>query len=442
MTARAIFFSRLRGACPGLSTPMPTGDGLLVRMLPIGTIALEDFGTLCVAAREHGNGVIEITARGSIQVRGLSAESAPRFADAIATLNIAAADGIRVLSNALAGLDCEEVFNADTLAADLRCALAQASLGTRLAPKVSVVIDGGGALTLDGLAADVRLRAEQANGQIALRIGIGGDGTNSVPLGIVRPADGVEAAVRMLDVIAQHGRDARARNILATEGPDVFRAALADLVPTPARPRAGGDREIASRLRESTQKVEAIGTHRLRDGSLACGIGLAFGHADATAMENLADAAKAAGASGIRTAPGRVLIIVGLARHTVPSFVAAAERLGFIDRADDPRRRVIACAGAPVCTFAHIATRTMAPGIAATAAPFLDAAFTIHLSGCTKGCAHPAPAALAVVGTAEGCALVADGSARDVPLTVVATDELAAAITRYAREAIREHRHV
>ena len=48
---------------------MPTGDGLLVRMLPIGTIALEDFGTLCVAAREHGNGVIEITARGSIQVR-------------------------------------------------------------------------------------------------------------------------------------------------------------------------------------------------------------------------------------------------------------------------------------------------------------------------------------------------------------------------------------
>ena len=143
MTARAIFFSQLRGACPGLSAPLPTGDGLLVRMLPIGTIPLEDFGTLCGAAREHGNGVVEITTRGSVQIRGLSAESAPRFADAIAALNIAAADGIRVLSNVLAGLDPEEVFDAGALAADLRRALAQASLAARLAPKVSVVVDSG-----------------------------------------------------------------------------------------------------------------------------------------------------------------------------------------------------------------------------------------------------------------------------------------------------------
>ena len=28
-----------RGACPGLSAPMQTGDGLLVRMRPIGTMA-------------------------------------------------------------------------------------------------------------------------------------------------------------------------------------------------------------------------------------------------------------------------------------------------------------------------------------------------------------------------------------------------------------------
>ena len=75
-----------RGACPGLSVPMPTGDGLLVRLLPIGTIPLDAFTALCAAARSHGNGVIEITARGSIQVRGLTAASAPRFADTIATL--------------------------------------------------------------------------------------------------------------------------------------------------------------------------------------------------------------------------------------------------------------------------------------------------------------------------------------------------------------------
>ena len=58
-----------RGICPGLSQPLPTGDGLLVRLIPIGTIALDAFAALCAAARAHGNGIVEITARGNIQVR-------------------------------------------------------------------------------------------------------------------------------------------------------------------------------------------------------------------------------------------------------------------------------------------------------------------------------------------------------------------------------------
>ena len=97
MTARAIPGSQCRGACPGLSAPMLTGDGLLVRLLPIGAVPLAAFASLCAAAREHGNGIVEITARGSIQVRGLNAASAPRFADAVAALNITAADGIPCL---------------------------------------------------------------------------------------------------------------------------------------------------------------------------------------------------------------------------------------------------------------------------------------------------------------------------------------------------------
>src|SRR6201989_753700 len=89
-----------RGACPGLSTPMPTGDGLLVRLLPTGTIALDAFAALCDAAQAHGNGVIEITSRGSIQVRGLTPDSAPRFAAAVGAAEIAAGGGLPVLRNA------------------------------------------------------------------------------------------------------------------------------------------------------------------------------------------------------------------------------------------------------------------------------------------------------------------------------------------------------
>jgi len=440
---------------------MPTGDGLLVRLQPIGTIPLAAFVKLCAAARAHGNGVIEITARGSIQVRGLNAASAPRFAETVAALGIAAEDGIPVLSNALAGLDPEEILDAAALAADLRRALARGSLAARLAPKVSVVIDGGGALNLDEISADVRLRAESTKGGAALGVGVGGDGASAAQLGVVAPADGVEAAVRLLEVIAQRGRDVRARDVLAAEGMAVFQAALSSC---PASCRASTSyaqsetkdvdgRDIGERsdavLRTAMPghdgvgvRGDAIGLHRLRDGSLACGIGLAFGHIDAASLERLVEAAGAAGAIGIRTAAGRALMIIGLTHETEPSFVATAERLGFIVRADDARRHVAACAGAPICASALIAARGIAPVIAKTAAPHIDGSFTIHISGCAKGCAHPAPAALTILGTAEGCALIANGSTHGVPFAVVPPHELPAAIARHASALKHEAGHV
>jgi precorrin-3B synthase len=431
MTAPALTLPHRRGACPGLSTPMATGDGLLVRLLPIGTIALDAFAGLCAAARQHGNGIIEVTSRGSIQIRGLSAASASCFASDVAALGIAAADGIPVLTDPLTGLDAQDIIDAGALAADLRGALARNSLTQRLAAKVSVAIDGGGALNLDRIAADVRLRAEVLQNDIVVRIGVGGDHGTASDLGAVSPSDGIAAVTRLLEVLAQRGRGARARDVRAAEGIAVFRSAVADLLVVSAPPRLPGN-----------ERQEPIGLHRLRDATFACGMGLAFGHADAMALQRLNAAAKAAGAGGMRAAPGRALMIVGLTQQTASSIAAAAEALGFIVHADDPRRHVVACAGAPICASADIAARAIAPQIAAAAAPHLDSSFKIHISGCAKGCAHPAPAALTIVGTSSGCALIAKGATRDAPFKIVATNELPAAIAEIARGLKHEDDHV
>jgi precorrin-3B synthase len=430
MTAAALTSPQRRGACPGLSAPMMTGDGLLVRLLPIGTIALDTFAALCAAARQHGNSIIEVTSRGSIQIRGLSAVSAPRFATAIAALGIVAGDGIPVLTNPLAGLDAEDIIDAGAIAADLRLALARRSLAARLSAKVSVAIDGGGALSLYGVTADVRLRAEAVDGIAALCVSVGGDGRNAAHLGCVAGRDGVEVATRLLDDLAQRDRVARMRDVVAADGIGAFRSAVADLIihDGPAR--------------SESRFSDAIGLHRLRDGTFAYGIGLAFGHADATALQRLTAAAKAAGARGMRAAPGRALMIVGLAQQTASSIAAAAAALGFIVRADDPRRHVIACAGAPICASADIAARAIAPQIAAAAAPHLDGSFKIHISGCAKGCAHPTPAGLTVVGTSAGCMLISNGSTRDAPFATVATNELPAAVAEIARGLKHEENHV
>jgi precorrin-3B synthase len=332
------------------------------------------------------------------------------------------------------------------LAADLRRALGETSLPSTLAAKVSVVIDGGSALDLDEVAADVRLRAESFDGHVGLRISVGGDGASASSLGIVTLAHGVEAALRLLEVIARHGRDARARHVLASEGVAPFQSALANVLVTPARPRERGNPQRDSRLRGNERRTDPIGVHRLRSGSLACGIGLAFGHTDARSLEQLTEAAGGAGASGVRAAAGRALMIIGLREDTAPALVANAARLGFVVRADDPRRHIVACAGAPICSSAHLAARAIAALVAEVADTQLDAAFKIHISGCAKGCAHAGIAALTVVGSASGCALIADGSTHDAPFTTIATDQLPAAIARYAREAKgeakREKSHV
>lgn len=423
MTALASTVPRRRGACPGLSAPMPTGDGLLVRLQPIGTVSLAAFAALCAAARLHGNGVIEVTSRGNIQVRGLTGASAPRFAADVAALDIAAADGVPVHCNVLAGIGADEVFDAEALAAALRDALAQRSLAARLSPKVSVAVDGGGALNLARLAADVRLGAQPVNGEPTLRVAIGGDGDSAINLGTIDPAHGVEAVIRLLEVVARYGHPRRARDIIAAEGDPMFRAAVAGLLlPGPDSGRKG-----------ATER-DAIGNHPLRDGSVACGVGLAFGHADATMLERWAEVAKAAGAAGLRAAPGRALLAIGVVGAKINALAAAAEQLGFVTRAGDPRRHVIACAGAPICGSAYIAARAMAPEIAGRAE------FAVHVSGCAKGCAQAGPAALTVVGTAAGCALVANGTTRDAPFATVSVAGLPGAIAAFAKA--HEPRHV
>jgi precorrin-3B synthase len=243
--------------------------------------------------------------------------------------------------------------------------------------------------------------------------------------------------MRMLEAIARHGREARARDIIATDGIFAFRSAVGELAIS-ARSRQGGDQKPDTRLRG---KKSPLDPYRLGDGSFACGIGLAFGSAHASMLERLAEAAREAGAIGVRAAPGRALLAIGLAPAKLSLFTTAAEKLGFIVDAGDARRSVIACAGAPLCASGHIAARAMAPGIAELTAAHRDPSFTIHVSGCVKGCAHPGAAALTIVGTPGGCALIRNGSPRDAPFATAAAETLAPTIAAMIGAPLREAGH-
>ena len=282
-----------RGACPRLSEPMQTGDGLLARLVTAGPIPLDQFTRLCAAAREHGNGIIEISARGSLQVRGLTPLSAPLFAEDVTSLDIELCEGVPVIASPLTG-DSASLIDADALAARLRRAIAERNL--ILAPKVSVVVDAGGRLHLDSLTADIRLRAVKTATGSMLHIALAGDAASAIPLGLAKPDAAVEIVSDLLAAIAALGPDARAADLLRAPG-------IGDI-----RAMPGTRLEAASHL-PSRPRAEPIALHRLKNGACALGLGLAFGHIKADALIELMGIAKTNGALWVRPAPDRALLL-------------------------------------------------------------------------------------------------------------------------------------
>jgi precorrin-3B synthase len=379
-----------RGACPGLSAPMQTGDGLLVRLLPLAPIPLEAFIGLCEAARAHGNGIVEISARGSVQLRGLTPDSAPLFAAEIAALDIAISEGVPVIADPLPG-EPDLLVDSNALADALRKAIAARKFS--LAPKVSVIIDGGGRIDLDALFADIRLRAVPADGGPSFLLGLAGNAKSGVRLGLVRPAGAVDAVLDLLAEIAELGREARG----------------ADLLDGPAFPQQDDD------PLPSSPRVDPVGLHRIEDGALALGVGLAFSQAEELALAELAALAKSYCARWTRPAPGRALLLGPLEEADARTVRQGAKDLGFVVEPADPRRRIAACPGAPRCLHGLIAARALAAEIAKGVPLAPGEGIALHVSGCGKGCAHPRSAPLTVVGTEKGCGIVANGTARATP---------------------------
>jgi len=395
-----------RGACPGLSAPMETGDGLLVRLLPAAPIPLDALIGLCAAARAHGNGILEISARGSLQMRGLTPASAPLLAGEVTRLDLDISEGVPLIADPLPD-DPSALIDAGSIATALRRALGEQPL--RLAPKVSVVIDGGGSLDLDALFADIRLRAMATPDGPKLQLALAGDAASATPLGMIAQDQAVDAVLALLTLIAAQGPEARAADILGAQ------ASRSGNGTAPLRPRS-----------------DAIGRHALKDGSFAIGLGLAFGHARAETLVELARMAKTNGADWARPALGRALLLGPLTQANAMAATRGAEKLGLIVGAADPRRRIAACPGAPLCAYGLIAARALAEEIARQVPLPGKHGIALHVSGCAKGCAHPRPAALTVVGTERGCGMVRDGTARDAPSAYVDPADLVAEFRRIA----------
>ncbi len=362
----------IKGWCPGALRPMLSGDGLVVRVRPHGgRLEAKQAAGIADLAAHYGNGLIDVTSRANLQIRGVTDAAHLAVLDGLAQLGLLDSDPE---AESRRNIQVTPFWNTgdDTclLADELERVLADSALD--LPTKFGFAIDSGQGRVLAGASADIRIERDRAGGLLVRADGAG--------LGhSVTRGGAVEAALALAKWFvasggAKGGRGRMAAHIAAG-------ATLPDAL--------CGDAEPAAVVPEPHPGLYPQGAV----------VGVAFGQMPHSVLHHLAACAPA-----LRMTPWRMILAEGM--REMPGDA------DLITEADDPALRVIACSGAPRCREAHADTRALAAVLAPHIAP--DA--KLHVSGCAKGCAHSGSATITLVATRDGFDLIRGGSTRDAPV--------------------------
>jgi precorrin-3B synthase len=395
---------------------MQTGDGLLARLRPIGNaMQIQQLEALAAASSRYGNGIVEITARGSLQVRGLRPETVAPFESAVLEAGIRPEVGVSIETPPLAGLDPEELLDVRPLAESLRRRVAARQPAFDFAPKLAVTLDGGGRFHLGAVSADIKVTAFRMAGGLHFLLAVGGTAKTALPITICGLAEIEDAILAVLQALSSMGSKAR--------GKDLDQRTLASLV---------GSDLTAPDITISPSPLLGIRSPSGDSDAVLLGMAFPYCQMDAVGLTAFAKAAEGAGAVEIRLAPDHGLYVTGLTQQSAVELQHAAAGLGFLTRPDDPRRALALCAGARGCASGHFDTHRLADLVLAEAPALLDGSFTLHLSGCPKGCAHPASSLVALAGAPSGYGLVVNGTASATPTAYLDDTGIKTALKRLA----------
>lgn len=354
----------VKGWCPGALRPMVSGDGLVVRIRPhLARISGADLAALCALADTHGNGLVELTQRANLQLRGVTEASLPALHEALGTLGLLdpSAD-LETRRNILT----QPLSQPGDATEQISAALAQRlSELPELPAKFGFAVDLGAGPMLGGCSADIRFE-RGASGELLIRADGAATGR------AVTPDTAVDQALALAHWFAA-AREAHTR--------------MAKLLAEVALPAEWRGTNPAAAM--APPPPGQLGPHLIA--------ALPFGRIHARDLAPLA-----AAADSLRVTPFRALILdAPLTEH--------AAQAGLIIDPSDPLLRVTACPGAPHCASASVETFALARRLAPQTRRGL------HVSGCSKGCAHAKPAPLTLVGRNGRFDIVTDGTAQATP---------------------------
>jgi precorrin-3B synthase len=392
MTAAAAPFRDRVDACPGALQTHPAADGGLARVrLPGGLLSAGQLTTLVAAARDLGNGSLELTSRGNVQLRGLPADAAAELGVRLAATGLlpsATHERIRnVLASTLSGRAAGGHVDVRPWVAALDAGLcAEPSLAELPGRFLATLDDGRGDVC--GLGGDVGLLALSPD-VVALLLGGADSGLRATPDDAVPLA---LAATRAFLAERDAQGTAAWRMGELTDGPARVAARLTDACPAPDERRSGGRPSCPVPGAPVTGPVGAVAQD---DGRTALIGVVPLGLLGADQAELLAGLAEE-----VQLTPWRSIVVPDLAEDTVDDAAVDLFRSGMVFDEASPWLRVTACAGRPGCAKSLADVR--ADAAAAVAGGTLPAGGARqHWAGCERRCGRPRHA-VDVVATPTG----------------------------------------
>ena len=369
-------------ACPGLMRIVPARDGGLCRVrLARGELSAAQARVVAHASRTFGSGLIDVTNRANLQIRGVREDSqealVSRLVDAgLGPVTPGSDDQRNVMSSPLAGLDSHALLDVTPLVSTLIDQLQRNPRLHQLSPKFALMVDGGERLAMLDHPHDVWLSASSTE-RFVFGLASGpprfendSPAVASVKTGHV-PAL-VDALLHTFLDLAQPWQT-RMRDLLTT-------CSIEDILGF-VQEKLGFalDRDVEDWRRPASDARLRFGVHRQATGSDVCvGAQAPLGRLDATTLSALADLAPR-----LRVTPWQSVMLLDVPSANALAIVDQLAALGLATNPDEPFARLIACTGSQGCAKSFADTKADAQLLALAMPPGGD----VHISGCTRSCA-------------------------------------------------------
>jgi precorrin-3B synthase len=385
---------RRRGdACPGAVRLHEAADGFLARVrVPGGRLSLAQADALGSAAARLGDGDLELTSRGNVQLRGLGRSAGAELARLLQSAGLLPSldhDRARnVVASPLSGLDGRGRLDISPWVAQLDEILCATPSLAELSGRFLIGLDDGRGDVVS-LRPDVTVVAGR-DGAAWLRLG-DADTPVTVPAAAA-PRLAAQAAEAFLAVRHDLGSDAWR----VLELPDAPRRMVrwledagADTATTPRHPPTA-----------HTPAPPQLGVVRGPDGRTSLSVLSRLGRVSADQWRTVA-AVAALGGRSVRLTPWRGVVLPHVPGATADDHLADLGADGFVTRAGSPWAGATACAGRPGCGRSLTDVRHDASA-ALAAAPSACQPLPVHWSGCERRCGHPSTTHVEVVADETG----------------------------------------